>query len=102
MEHTVTGQTGGTSTELSQSGCISPSTQRQTQAARDSTVSSVAKTAINNRRTIADLPDILGQDQNTPPIAAHSRQNRPGPCIKTVHALPTETRAGFGPGAGRV
>ena len=51
MAHTATGQTGGTSTELSQRGCISPSTQRQTEAALDSAVSSDAKTTVNNRRT---------------------------------------------------
>jgi hypothetical protein len=47
---TVTGQIGGTSIELLQSGCISPSTQRQAQEAWHSAVSNNAKAAASNQR----------------------------------------------------
>lgn len=228
MAQAVIGQIGGRSIELSHRGCISPSTQRHTQAALDSAVSSSAKTAVNNRRTArslhppfailmldrdrsarrAPLPSltilnlwdqkcagsnnpgasgktasfsrkhepwhihtchlpaavstvtrhgsapvfsmsrpqkqhgpsstvraiflslsaafltsahiattilrwhltmnlsglaVVGSHQITPPITAYSRQNRPGTCIKTMHALHNrDPRAGFDPGAGRV
>jgi hypothetical protein len=50
MVQAVIGQIGGRSIELSHSGCISPSTQRQTQEARDSTVSNNAEAAASNQR----------------------------------------------------
>jgi hypothetical protein len=58
----VIGQIGGKSIELSHRGCISPSTQRQTQAARDSVVSHNAKTAINNRRIVNLISARLAND----------------------------------------
>jgi hypothetical protein len=43
IEHIVGGQIGGRSIELLHSGCISPSTQRQTQEASHSTVRKMQK-----------------------------------------------------------
>jgi hypothetical protein len=50
IAQTVMGQIGGRSIELSQRGCISPSTQRQTQAALHSAVSHTVNAMINNKR----------------------------------------------------
>jgi hypothetical protein len=60
IAQTVIGQIGSRSIELSQSGCISPSTQRQTQAAQHSAVSHTVKTKINNRR-IAGLISVASR-----------------------------------------
>jgi hypothetical protein len=50
MAQAINGQIGGKSIELSHSGCISPSTQRQTHEAWASAVSNNAKAAASKRR----------------------------------------------------
>jgi hypothetical protein len=74
----VTGQTGGTSIELSQSGCISPSMQRQTQEAQDSPVSNSTKAAASNRRIAPSLlgPRSAGLNRLASPALACQRNER--------------------------
>jgi hypothetical protein len=70
IEHIVGGQMGGRSIELLHSGCISPSTQRQTQEASHSTVRKSAKTIARMKRIIPSL--FLGRTS----LAARSTCNQ--------------------------